>query len=181
MTPSLLFWLAAAVALLAAEGLTVNLVSIWFAVGAVGGLAASWLGASLLVQFAVFALVSFVCLLVTRPLVRRLRPAAPKGLDADGNLGRTGLVLTPIRPGCEGRVRVDGVDWRAACSTPLEAGARCRVTAVGATTLTVEHSDRPERIDLLVELLTPYKIKEVARTGTVALEKGSGTIGYKSK
>ena len=102
MTPSLLFWLAAAVALLVAEGLTVNLVSIWFAVGAVGGLAASWLGASLLVQFAVFALVSFVCLLVTRPLVRRLRPAAPKGLDADGNLGRTGLVLTPIRPGCEG-------------------------------------------------------------------------------
>ena len=61
-----------------------------------------------------------------------------QGLDADGNLGRTGLVLTPIRPGCEGRVRVDGVDWRAACSTPLEAGARCRVTAVGATTLTVE-------------------------------------------
>ena len=103
-----------------------------------GGLAASWLGASLLVQFAVFALVSFVCLLVTRPLVRRLRPAAPKGLDADGNLGRTGLVLTPIRPGCEGRVRVDGVDWRAASSTSLEAGTRCRVTAVGATTLTVE-------------------------------------------
>ena len=98
MTPSLLLWLAAAVALLAAEGLTVNLVSIWFAVGAVGGLAASWLGASLLVQFAVFALVSFVCLLVTRPLVRRLRPAAPKGLDADGNLGRTGLVLTPSAP-----------------------------------------------------------------------------------
>ena len=107
MTPSLLFWLAAAVALLAAEGLTVNLVSIWFAVGAVGGLAASWLGASPLAQFVVFALVSFVCLLATRPLVRRLKPAAPKGLDA-------------------------------VCDTPLEAGTRCRVTAVGATTLTVE-------------------------------------------
>ena len=101
-------------------------------------LAASWLGASPLAQFVVFALVSFVCLLATRPLVRRLKPAAPKGLDADGNLGRTGLVLTPIRPGCEGRVRVDGVDWRAVCDTPLEAGTRCRVTAVGATTLTVE-------------------------------------------
>ena len=37
-----------------------------------------------------------------------------------------------------GRVRVDGVDWRAVCDTPLEAGTRCRVTAVGATTLTVE-------------------------------------------
>ena len=50
-----------------------------------GGLAASWLGASPLAQFVVFALVSFVCLLATRPLVRRLKPAAPKGLDADGN------------------------------------------------------------------------------------------------
>ena len=137
MTPSLLFWLAAAVALLAAEGLTVNLVSIWFAVGAVGGLAASWLGASLLVQFAVFALVSFVCLLVTRPLVRRLRPAAPKGLDADGNLGRTGLVLTPIRPGCEGRVRVDGLDWQARAEVPLAVGDRCKVTAVDGAVLIV--------------------------------------------
>ena len=71
-------------------------------------------------------------------IAQGLKPAAPKGLDADGNLGRTGLVLTPIRPGCEGRVRVDGVDWRAVCDTPLEAGTRCRVTAVGATTLTVE-------------------------------------------
>ena len=137
MTPSLLFWLAAAVALLAAEGLTVNLVSIWFAVGAVGGLAASWLGASLLVQFAVFALVSFVCLLVTRPLVRRLRPAAPKGLDADGNLGRTGLVPTPIRPGCEGRVRVDGLDWQARAEVPLAVGDRCKVTAVDGAVLIV--------------------------------------------
>ena len=86
MTPSLLFWLAAAVALLAAEGLTVNLVSIWFAVGAVGGLAASWLGASLLVQFAVFALVSFVCLLVTRPLVRRLQHAALPAVAANASV-----------------------------------------------------------------------------------------------
>ncbi|MBP0963312.1 MAG: acetolactate synthase small subunit [Oscillospiraceae bacterium] len=56
-----------------------------------------------------------------------------------------------------------------------------KIVDISPTTLTVEHSDRPERIDLLVDLLTPYKIKEVARTGTVALEKGAGTIGYKPK
>ena len=54
-----------------------------------------------------------------------------------------------------------------------------KVVDISSTTLTVEHSDRPERIDLLVDLLRPYKIKEIARTGTVALEKGCGTIGYK--
>lgn len=54
-----------------------------------------------------------------------------------------------------------------------------KVVDISPSSLTVEHSDRPERVDLLVELLTPYKIKEIARTGTVALEKGCGTIGYK--
>ena len=56
-----------------------------------------------------------------------------------------------------------------------------KIVDISPTTLTVEHSDRPERINLLAELLSPYKIKEIARTGTVALEKGSGTIGYKEK
>ncbi|MBP1558506.1 MAG: acetolactate synthase small subunit [Oscillospiraceae bacterium] len=56
-----------------------------------------------------------------------------------------------------------------------------KVVDISATTLTVEHSDRPERIDLLVDLLRPYRIQEIARTGTVALEKGCGTIGYKNK
>ena len=44
------------------------------------------------------------------------------------------------------------------------------------TTLTVELCDRPEKVDLLLEMLTPYGIAEVARTGMVALQKGSGAI-----
>ena len=58
-------------------------------------------------------------------------------LDADGNLGRTGLVLTPIRPGCEGRVRVDGLDWQARAGVPLAKGTRCQVTAVDGAVLIV--------------------------------------------
>ena len=58
-------------------------------------------------------------------------------LDADGNLGRTGLVLTPIRPGCEGRVRVDGLDWQARAEVPLAVGDRCKVTAVDGAVLIV--------------------------------------------
>ncbi len=51
-----------------------------------------------------------------------------------------------------------------------------KIVDISPATLTVELCDRPERIELLIELLAPYGIEEIARTGTVALEKGAGTI-----
>ncbi len=54
-----------------------------------------------------------------------------------------------------------------------------KIVDISPSTLTVEHTDRPERVKLLIDMLAPYNIKEIARTGQVALEKGSGTIGYK--
>lgn len=44
------------------------------------------------------------------------------------------------------------------------------------TTLTLEICDVPERLDLLEELLKNYSIREVMRTGTIALQKGGGAI-----
>jgi len=38
--------------------------------------------------------------------------------------------------------------------------------------LTIEICDRPERVDLLVSMLEPYIILEMARTGMVALPRG---------
>lgn len=50
------------------------------------------------------------------------------------------------------------------------------IVDISHTTLTVELSDRPEKIDLLIDLLTPYNIVEVARTGTIALQKGAEIV-----
>lgn len=50
------------------------------------------------------------------------------------------------------------------------------IVDISHTTLTVELSDRPEKIDLLIDLLTPHNIVEVARTGTIALQKGSEIV-----
>lgn len=51
-----------------------------------------------------------------------------------------------------------------------------KIVDISHTTLTVEMCDRPEKIDLLIELLTHYNIQEVARTGTVALQKGAEIV-----
>ena len=51
-----------------------------------------------------------------------------------------------------------------------------KVVDLSPATLTIEVSDRPERVDLLLQMLEPYGIREMARTGMVAVQKGGGAI-----
>lgn len=51
-----------------------------------------------------------------------------------------------------------------------------KIVNLSHTTLTIEMCDRPEKIDLLIELLSSYSIQEVARTGTIALQKGAEIV-----
>ncbi|MDD4565458.1 MAG: acetolactate synthase small subunit [Eubacteriales bacterium] len=48
-----------------------------------------------------------------------------------------------------------------------------QIVDLSPTTLTVEMCDRPDKIDILIEMLSHYNIIEVARTGTIALQKGA--------
>jgi len=141
MTPYL--WLAAIVAFAVAEAFTFNFVSIWFAAGAVAGFFASLAHLSGLAQFACFTLVSALSLAASRPLVKKLQSRRHAPTNADLNLGRTAQVLSSIRPGKAGRVRLDGVDWRAVSETPLDPGDACTVVALDSTTLTVAPLGQP--------------------------------------
>ena len=53
---------------------------------------------------------------------------------------------------------------------------KAKIVDISATTLTVEISERPEKVKQMLLLLEPYGIAELARTGMVALQKGSGGI-----
>lgn len=48
-----------------------------------------------------------------------------------------------------------------------------RIVDVTRTSMTVEFADTPERTETLETLLRPYGIKEVVRTGVIAIEKGA--------
>jgi len=52
-----------------------------------------------------------------------------------------------------------------------------RISDISATTLTVELADTPDRIVLFQEMLMPFGIVEVARTGLIAVQKGAGHMG----
>ena len=50
---------------------------------------------------------------------------------------------------------------------------QAKVVDVANTTVTLEYCETVEKISTLLELLKPYGIREVVRTGTIAIEKGA--------
>ena len=51
-----------------------------------------------------------------------------------------------------------------------------KIADVSPSTMTLELSDTGDRLELFLSLLRPFSILEVARTGLIAVQKGSGKM-----
>ena len=51
-----------------------------------------------------------------------------------------------------------------------------KVDDISPTSMTMELSDTPERLDTFQAMMRPFSILEVARTGVIAVQKGGGKI-----
>ena len=51
-----------------------------------------------------------------------------------------------------------------------------KVDDISPTSLTLELSDTPDRLDTFQAMMRPFSILEVARTGVIAVQKGGGKI-----
>lgn len=107
-------WLAVLVGFIILEAATVQLVTIWFAVGALAGLIAALFHAPVWLQIALFALVSVLALVLTRPLVKKMTARKFSPTNADRFIGQTGVVTKRIdNLQASGEVRVKGTVWTA--------------------------------------------------------------------
>lgn len=86
-------------------------------------------------------------------------------LPADSTTSRE---LMLIKVECTAKTRSDIVD--------IVRVMDAKVSDISKTTMTIEISDVTERLLILQELLEPYHILEVVRTGTIALEKGENAL-----
>ena len=140
-----IIWLALMVVFLIAEALTVSMVSLWFAAGAVVALLLSLLHLQVWVQVVVFFVVSGVLLACLRPMVRR--HVAPKIVptNVDAIVGTRGIVTAEIDNVCAaGQVKVNGMEWSARSTTGeiIPEGTLIRV----------------ERIEGVKAFVTPVKV-----------------------
>lgn len=113
-TIMLFVWIGLMVAFTVIEAVTVQLVTIWFAVGSLAALIANIAGANIVVQWVVFVVVAAACLLVTRPLVKKVVNAKVQPTNADRCIGQTGIVTEEINNAFgTGLVNVKGAVWTA--------------------------------------------------------------------
>jgi len=52
-----------------------------------------------------------------------------------------------------------------------------KVSDISQSTIMVELADTTDRISLFLDMLTPFGIVEIARTGVIAMQKGSARMG----
>ena len=91
-----IFWLIAMVVFAVAEAMTVSLVSIWFAVGALGAILVALTGGGLAFQVTVFLALAVALLLSLRGIVRKHFTPRVTRTNVDSVIGATGVVLTPV-------------------------------------------------------------------------------------
>ena len=140
-----IIWVVLMVIFLVAEALTVSMVSLWFAAGAVVALLLSLLHLQVWVQVVLFFVVSGVLLACLRPMVRR--HVAPKIVptNVDAIVGTRGIVTAEIDNVCAaGQVKVNGMEWSARSTTGeiIPEGTLIRV----------------ERIEGVKAFVTPVKV-----------------------
>jgi len=108
-------WLAAAVVLAGAEMLSLDLVLIMLAVGAVAGMLTALLGAPFLLQALVAAGAAVGMLAVVRPsMAKRLHAGPTLTQGHDKLVGQRGVVTADLTGLAPGRVRIGGEIWSAA-------------------------------------------------------------------
>jgi membrane protein implicated in regulation of membrane protease activity len=138
-----IYWVVAALLLFIIELFTAGLAVICLAIGAGGGAIAAACDASLEMQLLTFALVSLVALVCVRPLLKRYfyRGGEKVATNASAMIGKHGVVCSDMVSDDEqGRVMIEGVDWRAlsADNEELPRGTKVVVVAIDSVVLTVK-------------------------------------------
>lgn len=102
---------------------------------------------------------------VEKQLNKQIDVIKVKTLEIDSSTRRE-LALIKVNAGQQNRGEIIDI-----CNI-----MKAKIVDLSQSTLTIEYCDRPERIDLLLRMVQQYGVAEMARTGMVALQKGSDAI-----
>lgn len=136
-----LFWIIVAVIAAILEGCTFQLVSIWFTVGAIASAVVSVFTDNVLLQLAVFVIISIICVVAIRPLANKLKNKnGGVATNCDRHIGKIAEVVVDINNvEAVGQVKVDGAVWSAKSTIDvvIPAGTMVKVDKIEGVKLIV--------------------------------------------
>ncbi len=136
---SQIFWLAAVVIFIIIEALSVGLVTIWFAFGAILAMVASMLGLGFVWQFVIFCASSLFFLFATRPFFKKYIASKNIKTNAESVIGKKGFVIEEISQTAYGQVKVSAQVWTAKAenASTIAKGSEVEVLAIEGVKLIV--------------------------------------------
>ncbi len=140
MTDQQIMWVVFLALFLLTDIMTSALITIWFAAGALVAGVASYFGASLIVQVALFVSVSLVMLLFTRPIAKKYFNSNRQKTNLDSIKGSRVKVLETIdNDKNQGKVLINGVEWtaRAVDDVIIEEGSYAEVKEISGVKVMV--------------------------------------------
>lgn len=141
MGPNVIIWFIGIIVFVVLEAVTYQIVSIWFAFGAVGGLIAAACGARFNIQMAVFIAVSIIFLLCLRPVSKKLLKPRNEKTNVEGLIGKEVLITTEIdNLYGKGEGKIGGMMWtlRSADNSSIPQGETAVVEKVEGVKLIVK-------------------------------------------
>lgn len=132
------FWLCLFVLLLGFEIATFNLVSIWFALGALSAAFVTLLTGNIMIQVGTFIIISIIVLLIMKPLVHKFSKPLIIPTNLDRVIGKTGIVTEEITKTKVGEVLVEGKKWSAVSNKKIKKDSFVKILSIDGVKLSVE-------------------------------------------
>lgn len=139
--PMPLVWLIIAVILGVIEAVTVSLISVWFAIGALAAIIPAYFGVSLWGQILVFLAVSAIAFTFTKRFFKDIVKVKKQPTNSDSLIGTDGIVTAEINNlEGTGKVYISGLTWsaRAENGEIIPEGAVVTAKKIEGVTLIVE-------------------------------------------
>lgn len=131
-------WIGLFVLFLIIEGITLDLVTIWFAFGALFAYLVSLLGAPFWLQLVVFLITTALMLILVFPFVRKKLHVGKYKTNVDTLPGKLAVVTEAIAFNKIGAVSVNGVLWSATGDGDFHKGETVRIQAIKGNRLIIE-------------------------------------------
>ena len=133
-----IFWFILFIIFIIIEVLTINLVTIWFAIGAlITGISAFFID-NVILLWIIFIVTSIIDLLITKPLIKKFKLNKVEPTNLDRVIGKIGFVSEDILPHKIGEVKVDGKRWSAIASQKIYKDSKVEILAIDGVKLRVK-------------------------------------------